>query len=100
MPTLMICGRAALLLLLFYSHGAVNAAYAVPVQTSRASAQAAEPSEPASRSKPKILHLPSPSDESTAQRDRRLTRECRGRPNAGACLGYALPRPRARAERR
>lgn len=28
------------------------------------------------------------SAESTAERDRRLRRECRGRPNAGACLGY------------
>lgn len=29
------------------------------------------------------------SAESAAERDRRLRRECRGRPNAGACLGYA-----------
>lgn len=36
---------------------------------------------------PKTLR--SPSEETTAERDRRLTRECRGRPNAGACLGYA-----------
>lgn len=27
--------------------------------------------------------------ETPAQRERRLLRECRGRPNAGACLGYA-----------
>lgn len=33
----------------------------------------------------------SPSAESPAERDRRLTRECKGRPNAGACLGYAKP---------
>jgi hypothetical protein len=31
------------------------------------------------------------SGESTAQRDARLKRECKGRPNAGACLGYAGP---------
>jgi hypothetical protein len=31
------------------------------------------------------------STEPTADRDRRLTRECRGRPNAGACEGYARP---------
>lgn len=37
--------------------------------------------------KPKVT--PGPSDEKTADRDRRLTRECKGRPNAGACLGYA-----------
>jgi hypothetical protein len=29
------------------------------------------------------------SAETTAERDRRLKRECKGRPNAGACLGYA-----------
>ena len=28
------------------------------------------------------------SAETTAERDRRLKRECKGRPNAGACLGY------------
>lgn len=31
----------------------------------------------------------SPSGESLDHRERRLLRECRGRPNAGACLGYA-----------
>lgn len=30
----------------------------------------------------------SSSEESRAERERRLTRECRGRHNAGACLGY------------
>ena len=38
------------------------------------------------RSKPAA---PSGSEESRADRDRRLSRECRGRANAGACLGYA-----------
>lgn len=28
------------------------------------------------------------SSESTAERSRRLLRECKGRPNAGACAGY------------
>lgn len=28
------------------------------------------------------------SAETTAERNRRLQRECKGRPNAGACLGY------------
>ena len=31
---------------------------------------------------------PAGSAETTRERDRRLTRECRGRPNAGACLGF------------
>ncbi len=29
------------------------------------------------------------SAETTSERDRRLFRECKGRPNGGACLGYA-----------
>jgi hypothetical protein len=36
----------------------------------------------------KVKHQRSPSEESTAERDRRLYRECRGLPNAGACLAY------------
>ncbi|KAB7603839.1 hypothetical protein D8B34_11415 [Verminephrobacter eiseniae] len=42
------------------------------------------------RAKPsvKVTHQPSPSEESRAERERRLYRECQGRPNAGACLGY------------
>ena len=30
-----------------------------------------------------------PGGETTKERERRLLRECKGRPNAGACLGYA-----------
>lgn len=30
-------------------------------------------------------------DGTQAARDRRLLRECKGRPNSGACLGYARP---------
>ena len=37
----------------------------------------------------KVTHQHSPSEESKAERDRRLYRECKGLPNAGACLGYA-----------
>ena len=36
----------------------------------------------------KTKHYRSPSEETTAARDRRMYRECWGRPNAGACLGY------------
>lgn len=39
----------------------------------------------------KVKHHASPSEESRQERDKRLTRECRGAPNAGACLGYARP---------
>lgn len=30
-----------------------------------------------------------PSGEAMPEREKRLLRECKGRPNAGACLGYA-----------
>ena len=36
----------------------------------------------------KIKHQQNHSGESTAERDRRLYRECQGLPNAGACRGY------------
>ncbi len=48
------------------------------------------------QSKKKVMHCHAPrtkiknqsSEETPAQRDKRLRRECKGRPNAGACLGY------------
>ena len=39
----------------------------------------------------RIKESRSSSDETPAQRDKRLYRECQGRPNSGACLGYAYP---------
>ncbi len=36
---------------------------------------------------PKVI--PSGSEETPRERERRLLRECKGRPNAGACSGYA-----------
>ncbi len=36
----------------------------------------------------KVRHQQNNSQESQAERDRRLYRECKGLPNAGACLGY------------
>ncbi|RUP34889.1 MAG: hypothetical protein EKK45_02620 [Curvibacter sp.] len=51
---------------------------------------AASGKRPASRKSPgrgKPAAPPS-SEESRADRERRLSRECRGRANAGACLGY------------
>ena len=37
----------------------------------------------------KVTYREAPSAEKPAERTRRLTRECRGRPNAGMCLGHA-----------
>lgn len=36
----------------------------------------------------KVTYRPSPSEESRAERERRLYRECRGLPDAGACRGF------------
>ena len=36
----------------------------------------------------KVTYQRSSSEESTAERDRRMHRECRGMHNAGACRGY------------
>ncbi len=40
------------------------------------------------KTKTTVKYRRSPSEETTAERDRRMYRECWGRPNAGACLGY------------
>ncbi|MDR2299545.1 MAG: hypothetical protein LBE30_14540 [Comamonas sp.] len=39
--------------------------------------------------KVRIQNIRSSSEETTAERERRLYRECQGRPNSGACSGYA-----------
>ena len=90
MPSMMMLGGVALALFVLDA-----AADARPVPPTHSAAQPPERSERASRRKPRIVHLPSPAQESSAQRDRRLARECRGLPNAGACLGYAGAHPRA-----
>lgn len=62
---------------------------AVPVAHA-AARSADQPSAAAPKKKaaaPKFI--PSASQESPRERERRLMRECKGRPNAGACLGYA-----------
>lgn len=41
-----------------------------------------------------IKNIRSSSEETLAQRDRRLYRECQGRPNAGACAGYTYRPPK------
>ncbi|MCD2165865.1 MAG: hypothetical protein LBE58_10365 [Comamonas sp.] len=44
---------------------------------------------PRKPAKVKVKRQRSSSAETPAERDRRLLRECKGLPNAGACLGYA-----------
>ena len=36
----------------------------------------------------KVTFIDAPSSEKPAAREKRLKRECKGRPNAGMCLGY------------
>jgi hypothetical protein len=47
-----------------------------------------KPSDVKKQSPRRAKFVKGPSEESRAERDRRLKRECKGRPNAGACLGY------------
>jgi len=96
MPSMLTLGGIALALLL----GDAAAGTKPVPPDARNSARAADHSERTSRRKPRIVHLPSPWEESRAQRDRRLARECQGLPNAGACLGYAAVPPRAASGRR
>jgi len=53
-----------------------------------ASAKAPKPHKPGGL---RVRDSQNHSGETPAQRDRRLLRECRGLPNAGACRGYARP---------
>jgi len=64
---------------------AIVHAAATPVGTSAGTGTA--PAKPPRVARVKVM--PGGSTETEAERDRRLRRECRGRPNAGACLGYA-----------
>lgn len=51
-------------------------------------ATSAKAREPAPREVARVQFLDSGSGETKAARERRLKRECKGRPNAGACLGF------------
>lgn len=67
------------------------AAHANPATAPRANQEAKTPpfKQPKAKGGIKEKHYRSPSEETPNQRGKRLTRECKGRPNAGACLGYA-----------
>ena len=67
--------------LLISSHGA----HAAPQKNAADTAASATAQKKGSV---KVKHQRSSSEESTSERDRRLYRECKGLPNAGACLGY------------
>lgn len=52
--------------------------------TNEATASTTDPRLPTS-----VRFIKAPSDETPAARARRLKRECKGKPNAGMCLGHA-----------
>lgn len=52
--------------------------------------------ETAGSSRVRIQGTRSSSEETSAERDRRLYRECQGRPNSGACAGYTQAPPSRR----
>jgi hypothetical protein len=69
----------------------VGALATVPVQAASSNANTPASAKktvrkPASHS---VKFHNNPNHENAAQRERRLKRECKGLPNAGACLGYA-----------
>ena len=56
--------------------------------TAAGAAQAQKPaSKPKGQSATSVRFIEAPSSESAAARRARLKQECKGRPNAGACLG-------------
>ena len=56
--------------------------------TAAGAAQAQKPaSKPKEKSATSVRFIDAPSSESAAARRARLKQECKGRPNAGACLG-------------
>lgn len=57
--------------------------------TATAAASGTTASKPGGQSLPtKVTFIDAPSSESPQAREKRLKRECKGRPNAGACLGH------------
>ncbi|WP_066256502.1 hypothetical protein [Hydrogenophaga flava] len=63
---------------------ALNLAVALPLQAGGASQTPKTERRPPAR----VSFIDAPSSETPAAREKRLKRECRGRPNAGACLGH------------
>ncbi len=53
-----------------------------------ATASPAVPAQGTRRPPTRVTFIDAPSSESPAAREKRLKRECKGRPNAGMCLGH------------
>lgn len=71
--------------------GMLGAAPAAQAATAKKETAASAAPQKAKKSSLKIKNHRSRSEETAQERDKRLTRECKGAPNAGGCLGYAKP---------
>ncbi|HEY9096940.1 MAG TPA: hypothetical protein VIN35_14435 [Hydrogenophaga sp.] len=58
-----------------------------PAASAQAANQTPTTGSAAKKRPARAIFIKSPSSESPAARQKRLKRECKGRPNAGACLG-------------
>jgi hypothetical protein len=70
----------------------VSALAAAPIQAAPSSADRSSASTAKTARKQKshsVKFIKNPNQETPAERERRFKRECKGMPNAGACLGYA-----------
>jgi hypothetical protein len=83
LPTALLCACMALCLF-----SAAPTTHAADKKTGQTTNTAAHNASSQKKGGIKIKHYRSTSEESTADRDRRMYRECWGRPNAGACSGY------------
>ena len=76
----------------------ITIAAAVTLVVITATTASAGERNPKSSKKPssriKIQNIRSSSEETPSERDRRLHRECQGKPNSGACAGYTHQAPR------
>lgn len=86
-PFTSACLLASAFLLAAMPASAASGTSADPAATPKKTAKKSKDAEP--KKKPVKVTYAKGSGETTAERDRRLMRECKGRPNAGACLGYA-----------
>lgn len=64
----------------------------LPAQASESSSKRSSKTEKRQSSRITIQQTRSSSEETPAQRDKRLYRECQGLPNSGACAGYTRRR--------
>lgn len=76
---------AAVVCLLWASYG--SDAQAAKRENASSSTSTSSPKKPQVHVRTRTQR--SSSEETQRERDQRLRRECRGRPDAGACLGYA-----------